>query len=683
MELIYSTSSSNTEDVKFVNILEDVQKSVLGPTLKSLRDFNPPQYKHAKFNNPELVWKSALASDRVQHIIKQISDEEEKSIKQVTSEASKILKEMAHTDHMSVVRTLGFALMTIAKQIYPGGLFLNVAAIDSFKESMTNCPAVFIPSHRSYMDFLIFSVICFCVDLPLPAIAAGMDFMGMKFVGEALRSSGAFFMRRSFGKDRLYWALFTEYVHSVIIGGPRSLEFFIEGTRSRTGKSLNPKLGLLSIVAEPFLKGKVYDTLIVPVSISYKRILEENLYAYEMLGIPKPKESTSGLLAATSVLQENYGNIYVKLNEPISLRTYFSKVDRLAHAQSPLHLQNLSAFEQDKIKLLAYHIVKVQQCNMVVNVFPAICFVLTSHGYSMRYSNLVQEMKWFDSLCKKLNVSIHCNVNGLESSIHHALNMFSHIVAMNTVEDQSSTVYQQVDVVEKSSGLNTPNLGNKLAAVNYILLSHYRNQIIDKFVGIGLLFLSAVKNHDISLVCENIFSADDLYNDFSFICDSLKHEFIFIPGYNEALFRQSLEKLVELGAFEVTSDGIKVNKHSSKLFTFLSTIFKPFITLQLLSLQYFSIHGNFVELRASKKSLQQFVYKNVGLNTSLLHIVSLNMISNAISSLLDRGCLRLSKVSGKTWVFSSLDCIDSHFQRLQPFVDFEVSKCSKVIASKL
>ena len=684
MELIYSTTSSITEDVKFVNILENVQNSVLGPMLKSLRKFDPPQYIYSKFTDPELVWKSALASHRVQHIIKQISDEEGKSLKQVTSEASKILEEMAHTDHMSVVRTLGFALITIAKRIYPGGLFVNVAAIDSLKESMTKYPAVFIPSHRSYMDFLIFSVICFCVDLPLPAIAAGMDFMGMKFVGEALRSSGAFFMRRSFGSDRLYWALFTEYVHSVIVDGPRSLEFFIEGTRSRTGKSLNPKFGLISIVAEPFLKGKVYDSLIIPVSISYKRILEENLYAYEMLGIPKPRESTSGLLAATSVLQENYGNIYVKLNKPISLRAYFSKVDRATHAKAPLHLQNLSVLEQDNIKLLAYQIVKIQQCNMVVNVFPAICFVLASHGYSMRYNDLVQEMKWFESLCKKMNVSIHCNVSGLESSIHQALSMFSHIVTKNTVEDQSNSfVYQQVEIVEQSSALNAHKLGNKLIAVNYILMSHYRNQIIDKFVGIGLLFLSTVKNSDFSLVCEKYFNADELYENFNYVCHSLKHEFVFIPGYNEVLFRESLDTLVDFGSFEITSEGIKVNKHSIKLFTFLSSIFKPFIILQLLSLKYFSVNGNFVELRTAKKNLQQWVFNNVGLDSSLLHLVSLNMISNAISSLLDYGGLRLSKVSGKTWVFSSLDCIDSHLQALESFVNFESYKCPKAFVSKL
>ncbi|KAG7246371.1 hypothetical protein CRUP_014446, partial [Coryphaenoides rupestris] len=86
-------------------------------------------------------------------------------------------------------------------------------------------PVVLLPSHRSYMDFLLMSYLLYTYDLTLPVIAAGMDFMGMKFVGEMLRMSGAFFIRRSFGGDKLYWAVFSEYVKTMLrsegaIGGP-------------------------------------------------------------------------------------------------------------------------------------------------------------------------------------------------------------------------------------------------------------------------------------------------------------------------------------------------------------------------------------------------------------------------------------------------------------------------------
>lgn len=107
-----------------------------------------------------------------------------------------------------------------------------------------------------------------------------------------LNQAGAFYMRRKFAGDKLYWYVFKEFIRSVVTNCNTGFEFFIEGTRSRTMKALPPKIGLLSMALEPFFMGQVVDITIVPVSISYERPLEEQLFAYELLGVPKPKEST-------------------------------------------------------------------------------------------------------------------------------------------------------------------------------------------------------------------------------------------------------------------------------------------------------------------------------------------------------------------------------------------------------
>lgn len=111
------------------------------------------------------------------------------------------------------------------------------------RDAAKNNPVVFIPSHRSYMDFLLVSYICFTMDIPLPFIAAAADFMNMRVVRTLFRNSGAFYMRRSFMSDQLYWVVFTEYIQNQLQNGDQPLEFFLEGTRSRTGKFLQPKLG--------------------------------------------------------------------------------------------------------------------------------------------------------------------------------------------------------------------------------------------------------------------------------------------------------------------------------------------------------------------------------------------------------------------------------------------------------
>ncbi|KAJ8972251.1 hypothetical protein NQ314_000269, partial [Rhamnusium bicolor] len=106
---------------------------------------------------------------------------------------------------------------------------------------MGNCPVVFVPSHRSYADFILMSLVCFTYDIEIPAIAAGMDFHAMWGMGSMLRDTGAFFMRRSYNDDGLYWTTFKQYIYQLVTKGDLPIEFFIEGTRSRSNKSLAPK----------------------------------------------------------------------------------------------------------------------------------------------------------------------------------------------------------------------------------------------------------------------------------------------------------------------------------------------------------------------------------------------------------------------------------------------------------
>lgn len=102
---------------------------------------------------------------------------------------------------------------------------------------------IYTPTHRSYLDFVLLSYILFSYDMALPNIASGMDFYKMKYVGELLRHTGAFYMRRSFSTDSLYKEIFRAYVDSLVSKSNKGLEFFIEGTRSRSQKTLAPKFG--------------------------------------------------------------------------------------------------------------------------------------------------------------------------------------------------------------------------------------------------------------------------------------------------------------------------------------------------------------------------------------------------------------------------------------------------------
>nr|KAF6399746.1 glyceronephosphate O-acyltransferase [Molossus molossus] len=314
--LLYSKERKKWDE--FEDILEE--RRHVSDLKFAMKCYTPLLYKGIIPCKPNDIKCSVLNSEEVYYVIKQLSKESLQSVDVLREEACQILDEMSHKLRLGAIRFFAFALSKIFKQIY-SKVCVNEEGIQKLQRAIQEHPVILLPSHRSYIDFLMLSFLLYNYDLPVPVIAAGMDFLGMKMIGELLRMSGAFFMRRTFGGNRLYWAVFSEYVKTMLRNGYAPVEFFLEGTRSRSAKTLTPKFGLLNIVMEPYFKREVFDTYLVPISISYDKILEETLYVYELLGVPKPKESTTGLLKARRILSENFGSIHVYFGDPVSLRS--------------------------------------------------------------------------------------------------------------------------------------------------------------------------------------------------------------------------------------------------------------------------------------------------------------------------------------------------------------------------
>lgn len=183
-----------------------------------------------------------------------------------------------------------------------------------------------------------------------------LDFHSMFAMGTMLRKTGAFFMRRSFSNDELYWDIFREYMYALVGAYHIGVEFFIEGTRSRNFKALVPKIGLLSMALLPYFTGEISDITICPVSVSYERVLEEQLFVYELLGVPKPKESTKGFFKALKIIDEQFGKMYLDFGEPISVKEFFGdscSAHIIKRATLGAHLQKLDKVEIELVKKLA------------------------------------------------------------------------------------------------------------------------------------------------------------------------------------------------------------------------------------------------------------------------------------------------------------------------------------------
>lgn len=236
--------------------------------------------------------------------------------------ARKIHDEIAARFDVDVTRAYSKILDVIWSRIYDGVHYAD-AEIERLRDAARRGPLVLVPSHRSHVDYLVMSQVMLKAGLLPPLVAAG-DNLSFFPLGPIFRRGGAYFLRRSFKGDALYGAVFRAYVRKLFVEG-FSQEFFIEGGRSRTGKTLPPKLGLLSMLVDAYLESREEDAIFLPCHISYERVIEAGSYVGELAGKAKQKESAGALVKTAGVLRERYGRVYVTFDEPLSLKQHLAQ----------------------------------------------------------------------------------------------------------------------------------------------------------------------------------------------------------------------------------------------------------------------------------------------------------------------------------------------------------------------
>ena len=247
-----------------------------------------------------------------------------KSIEEVRREADGYLDEIATDLNLSYIQVSERILTWVWNTIYDG-IDLDVDSLDMVKRAARNAPVVYVPCHKSHIDYLVLSYLLYRHNLNLPYVAAGKN-LAFWPLGPFFRKSGAFFIRRSFRGQRFYTDVFAAYIKTLVNEG-HNLEFFIEGGRSRTGKLVLPKLGLLAILMQAVEEGYCDDLVFVPCAINYDRVLEEGAYLKEVKGSSKKKESLAQLVRARGVLKKRYGRVYVQFAPPMSVKSYMDRFD--------------------------------------------------------------------------------------------------------------------------------------------------------------------------------------------------------------------------------------------------------------------------------------------------------------------------------------------------------------------
>jgi len=228
--------------------------------------------------------------------------------------AQKLVLEIAADYSHPVVRSVSYLLSNFWNKLYDG---IAMHHFDKARAAAPGFEVVYVPSHRSHADYLLMSYQLHVSGVVVPHIAAGVN-LNLPVLGPILRRGGAFFLRRSFKGNALYSVVFNEYLAQLIDRGV-PIEYFIEGGRSRTGRLLAPRAGMLAMTIRAFLRAPRRPVLFQPVYIGYEKLMEGKSYAGELSGQPKEKESLLGLLRGLKVLRQRYGHVALNFGEPIEL----------------------------------------------------------------------------------------------------------------------------------------------------------------------------------------------------------------------------------------------------------------------------------------------------------------------------------------------------------------------------
>ena len=264
--------------------------------------------------------ETLLASDPVRLAISEESARIGISIGEAYGKANKFALEIASDFSYGTLRALELLLNWLLEHLYDD---IKVHNFDALAQIAPGQGIVYVPCHRSHVDYLLLSYLIHRNGLTPPHIAAGVN-LNMPLVGPLLRRGGAFFLRRSFKGEPLYAAVFHEYLHLMLARG-FPIEYFIEGGRSRTGRTLTPKAGILGMTIASYVRSHNRPLVFVPVYIGYERLMEGATYVSELSGRPKQRETLWNLLTTVRKVRRIYGRVHVNFGDPLPLSGFLDR----------------------------------------------------------------------------------------------------------------------------------------------------------------------------------------------------------------------------------------------------------------------------------------------------------------------------------------------------------------------
>ncbi len=476
---------------ELIDRIEKEKNTVVGPALKS---------------REELIGM-VLSDQSMRKFIDDFTARENKDKTAVIKDARRYLYEIAADYNETFIEFLRLVLNWLWNNIYDG-LSVDLEGMAKIRNISKKMPFVIIPCHRSHIDYLLLSYVLYVNNIQLPFIAAGsnMTFFPMGYI---FRRSGAFFLRRSFKGNKLYAEVFSKYL-AILLKEGLPLEFFIEGGRSRTGKMVMPKYGLLSMVIQAYQEKYCDNFAAIPVYIGYDRVIEEKSYLKELSGASKTPENAAEIIKTGKILRKRFGRVYVNIGEPIVMKSY------LKEQEKPIDQMTIDE-RQSLYRKIGYEIVLEINNVSVVTPFSLVAAVILSHDRrGISHNELLNILNEFYEYLFMKKVRIAETFANREKAINEALNMFvqsGFISRIEAEEDEDEEMQEVVYSLKEEKRLN---------------LEYYKNNILHFFVPLCFVATSMIKSSD------DMTSLARIIGDYKFLKKLLWNEFIFDERKDDA-----------------------------------------------------------------------------------------------------------------------------------------------------
>ena len=532
-----------------LNIYLDKQRaSMLGPDLSDRRNLVD-----------KLVYSPAI-----KHAIEAEAAESGTSPREARLLAKSYANEMVNDYSHAIIRGFYKFLTWLWTQLYDG---VEVHHFERVRELAADYELVYVPCHRSHVDYLLLSYVIYKRGLSIPYVAAG-DNLDVPVLGPILRGAVAFYIRRSFRGNALYTAVLREYMHTLITRNT-PIEYFIEGGRSRSGRLLPPKMGMLAMTVHSQLRQSNKPVVFIPTYIGYERIMEGGTYIGELKGKPKESESLLGLLKVGRKIERIFGNVHLSFGTPLHLTDFMAKFDV---PENSLPADRTDTPLDDKASAMVDNIgVKVMQhINKAAVVTPVslLSLVLLSAPKSALDEDICREqIALYQGLAQQLPYSSDTVVTDMSPQ-----QIIDYGIKLKLIERIPHILGDIIQIAGKQAAL----------------LSYFRNNILHVFILLSFLAALVARNGRIERNrLDNI--AMQLY---PFLQSEL---FLYYPAHGLAnTLNKKVDSLIAHGLIVELGDGmLSVPEANSRCYQQLQVLATPveqsleryFMTLALLAQQ--------------------------------------------------------------------------------------------------